>query len=63
MKNSTNLFGFLASFMISTGVLFKMFHWPSAGIILFAGFLVLNFGFLPLFFFNKKKKMNPEISK
>ena len=63
MKNSTNLLGFLASFMISTGILFKVFHWPYAGIILFAGFLILNFGFLPFFFFNKKKKWNPEKSK
>ena len=63
MKNSTNLFGFLASFMISTGVLFKIFHWPYAGVILFAGFLIFNLGFLPLYFFYKKKQNKVEISK
>jgi hypothetical protein len=60
MKNTTNLLAFLATFMLSTGILFKVFLWPFAGIILFSGFLILNFGFLPLFFFNKKNKLDAE---
>ena len=56
MKNATNLLGFLATFLLSTGIMFKIFHWPYAGIILFSGFLVLNFGFLPMFFFRKNQK-------
>lgn len=54
MKKSLNLLGFLSSFTISTGIMFKLFHWPYAGIVVFSGFLLLNFGFLPLFFFGKK---------
>jgi len=30
-------------------------HWPWAGIIMFLGFLLLNFGFLPVYFFQKYK--------
>lgn len=59
---TVNLFGFLSSFMLSTGIMFKIMHWPFAGIILFCGFLLLNLGFLPLFFFRKKKNKNIETS-
>lgn len=53
MKRTVNLLGFLASFMLSTGILFKIMHWPYAGIIIFSGFLLLNFGFLPTFFYQR----------
>ena len=58
MKNTLNLLGFIATFMLSTGIMFKIMHWPFAGIILFSGFIVLNFGFLPLYFFGRKKETN-----
>lgn len=56
MKKTINLFGFLATFMLSTGVLFKMMHWPFANILLVLAYLLLNFGFLPLFFFKRNSK-------
>lgn len=47
--------GFLASFLITTGILFKQMHWPSAGICLVLGVFILNFGFLPLYFIDRYK--------
>ncbi len=56
-----NLIGFLSSFALSTGIMFKIMHWPFASIILFSGFVLLNFGFLPLYFFNRKSKQASEV--
>lgn len=53
MKRSIYLFGFLASFLLSSGFIFKMMHWPAANLLIFSGFLVLNFAFLPVYFFEK----------
>ncbi|WP_240409033.1 hypothetical protein [Flavobacterium psychrotrophum] len=47
--------GFLAAFLISTALIFKLMHWPYAGLLIFIGFIILNFGFLPLFFYNRYK--------
>lgn len=47
--------GFLASFMIFTGLLFKFMHWPYANIITFTGSLVLILIFIPVFFYHKYK--------
>lgn len=47
--------GFLASFMIFTGLLFKFMHWPYANIITFSGSLVLILIFIPVFFYHKYK--------
>jgi len=47
--------GFIACFTLSTGVLFKIMHWPMATVLLFAGFLLLNIGFLPTYFYQKYK--------
>ncbi|WP_294822172.1 hypothetical protein [uncultured Flavobacterium sp.] len=55
MKKSVYVFGFLASFVLSTGIMFKVMHWPASGILTFSGFLLLNFGFLPLYFYQKAK--------
>ncbi len=49
------IFGFLASFIMILGVLFKIMHWPWASIILFSGFLLLLFGYLPLYFYQRYK--------
>lgn len=56
MKATMNLMGFLAVFAITTGMLFKIMHWPWAGIILVTGVLLLNVGFLPMYFFDRYKK-------
>ena len=49
------IFGFLASFTMILGMLFKIMHWPGAGIILFSGFLLLLFGYLPVYFYQRYK--------
>ena len=54
--------GFLAAFLLSTGVLFKLFHWPFAGIILFLGFIAMNIILLPLFFFQRYKNAIQKIN-
>jgi hypothetical protein len=56
MKASMNLFGFLAFFSIFTGILFKIMHWPGASVSLVLGVLLLNVGFLPMFFYDRYKR-------
>ncbi|AUC80667.1 hypothetical protein [Lacinutrix sp. Bg11-31] len=56
MKKSVYLFGFLALFTLSTAALFKMMIWPYENIILFTGFMLLNFGFLPTLFYKLYKQ-------
>ncbi|MEM5539926.1 hypothetical protein [Olleya sp. AS48] len=55
MKKSVYVLGFLALFTLSTASLFKIMHWPYAGILIFVGFLLLNFGFLPTLFYKLYK--------
>ena len=49
------IFGFIATFLISTGLLFKFMHWPYANIIFFTGSLILIFIYLPIVFYHKYK--------
>jgi hypothetical protein len=53
MKRSVYLLGFIACFLLSSGLMFKVMHWPTANIQLVSGFLFLNFGLLPAYFFGK----------
>ncbi len=55
MRKTVYLSGFIASFLMSTGSIFKIMHWPYSGMILLAGFVILNFVFLPTFFYYKYK--------
>lgn len=55
MKRSVYLLGLITCFLISSGLLFKLMHWPSANIQLVSGFLFLNFGLLPAYFIAKYK--------
>lgn len=41
MKRIIYGFGFLAAFLISTGLMFRIMHWPGATILLFVGFTSL----------------------
>lgn len=52
----TYILGFIAIFLLITGSLFKVMHWPGAGMSLVVGALLLNVGFLPLFFYYRYKK-------
>ncbi|WP_397363296.1 hypothetical protein [Olleya sp. R77988] len=56
MKKSVYVLGFLAIFTLSTASLFKIMHWPYAGILIFIGFILFNFGFLPTLFYKLYKK-------
>lgn len=49
-------FGFIAAFLISTGILFKIMHWPWANISMVSGVFILNFGFLPMYFYGRYKE-------
>ncbi len=51
-KNLLYIFGSLMAVLISTGSIFKIMHWPLASILTILGFFVLNFFFLPLFFYH-----------
>jgi hypothetical protein len=58
------LFGFLSFFLLMAGILFKVQHWPGAGILLTIGIVAIVFLFLPTFLYVKikdseKKELNP----
>jgi len=55
MKKAVYVLAFLASFLISSGVISKFMHWPGASALLVSGFAFLNLGFLPVFFYQKFK--------
>ncbi|MDF1572062.1 MAG: hypothetical protein P1P82_10635 [Bacteroidales bacterium] len=50
MKRTTYLLGLLGSLLTIVGALFKIMHWPGAGIIMVLGFMTVVLGFLPLYF-------------
>lgn len=56
MKKIMYSLGFVATFLITTGLLFKVQHWPGAAIMLTLGIALLNFGFLPMFFYDRYKR-------
>jgi len=56
MKKTMYILGYFASMFAVTGVLCKIMHWPGAGPALLLGALLLNFGFLPLYFRDKYKQ-------
>ncbi|MBN2869081.1 MAG: hypothetical protein JXK08_10440 [Flavobacteriaceae bacterium] len=55
MKKSVYVLGFIALFILSTGLMFKSMHWPFAGIITIVGFVLFNFMFLPTLFYKLYK--------
>lgn len=56
LKKVMYSFGFIATFLITTGILFKTMHWPGAGISLLSGVVILNTGFLPMYFYDRYKQ-------
>ena len=56
MKKALYLIGFIATFLSSTGILFKTLHWPGANMMLVVGIVMINIGFLPLYFYDKYKR-------
>jgi predicted RND superfamily exporter protein len=56
MKKTMYLLGYLAVFLMTTGLLFKLQHWPGAAIMLTIAIALFNFGFLPLFIYGRYKR-------
>ena len=56
MKKSIFILGFLTCFFLGTGAMFEFLVWPYRGIIVFIGFLFLNFGLIPMYFYQKYKQ-------
>lgn len=60
MKQKIYIFGILTTLVIFTGTVFKVNHFPGAGILLTLGIAVLVLGFLPLALINNyKQETNP----
>lgn len=56
MRKTMFLLGYFAAILTTSGITFKLMHWPGASIMLLLGILLLNFGFLPMFFMDRYKK-------
>lgn len=56
MKKSFYILGFLSFFTLGIGAMFEFLSWPYSGIIVFIGFLLLNFGLIPVFFYQQYRK-------
>jgi hypothetical protein len=57
MKKSFYLLGFLTCFILGIGAMFEFLTWPYRGIIVFIGFLFLNFGLIPMYFYQKYQQV------
>lgn len=58
MKRTMYILGFIAAFLTTTGILFKIMHWPGAHVLLVVGISILNFGFLPMYFYDRFKQVS-----
>jgi hypothetical protein len=56
MKKSFYVLGFITFFLLGIGAMFEFLTWPYRGIIVFVGFLFLNFGLIPTYFYQKYKQ-------
>jgi len=57
MKKSFYVLGFFTFFAPGIGAMFEFLSWPYRGIIVFIGFLLLNFGLIPMYFFQKYQQV------
>ena len=55
MKKSFYIVGFLTFFILGIGAMFEFLNWPYRGVIVSIGLLFLNFGLIPLYFYQKYK--------
>jgi hypothetical protein len=53
MKTTMYILGYFAAILLTTGALFKMMHWFPANVLLVVGIALLNFGYLPMYFYSK----------
>jgi len=61
--NTRVVTGFLSALLISDGIIFSLNHFPYGHIQVFAGVLLLNLVFLPIFFYGLYKQGIENISK
>jgi len=57
MKKSMYILGFIATVLLTTSILFKLMHWPGAGLLIVLGAFMLIFVLLPiiaLYFYKKE---------
>jgi len=54
--NTRVLTGFTSGLLIAIGGIIKMLQWPGSDIVMVTGLMVLNFVFLPLFFYHLYKQ-------
>ena len=45
------VFGYIGLVLLLTGAVFKIMHWPGAGLLFVISVTVINFGFLPFMFY------------
>lgn len=45
------VFGYIGLALLLTGAVFKIMHWPGAGLLFMISVTVINFGFLPFLFY------------
>lgn len=62
MKKTMVILGYVAACLTSTGLLFTIQHWPGARVMLVLGIALLNFGFLPLYFYDMYRKKTQIVS-
>lgn len=55
MKQKIYILGVISAIILSTGVIFKVEHWPAAGILITAGILILVLFFFPAALINNYK--------
>jgi len=54
-----HILGYIGFSILILGIMFKLLHWPGAGIMLGVSVLILNFGYFPLLIFKiYRKKVN-----
>jgi hypothetical protein len=61
--NTRVVTGFLSALLISDGIIFKLNHFPGGALQVFAGVLLLNLVFLPIFFYGLYKQAIENTSK
>ena len=57
MKKTFYIVSFLTCFLFGIGLMFEFLIWPGRGMIICAAFLMLNFGLIPIFFYQKYKSI------
>jgi hypothetical protein len=57
MKKAMYVLCYISVFLSTTGLLFKIQHWQGAAVMLVLGVALFNFGFLPMYFHDRYKKL------